>query len=107
MTQARRATIVTLSREAGVAPSTISRALKGDTRNSAETRARIARLAKELGYTPHASGRILSSGRSGLVGLVLGPSANPFYTELLHEAFRQGLARGIALGVQGAVTQSC
>lgn len=97
MSQVRRATIVTLSEKAGVAPSTVSRALKGDTRISAETRARIARLAKELGYTPHASGRILSSGRSGLVGIVLGPSANPFYTELLHEAFRQGLARGMRL----------
>jgi DNA-binding LacI/PurR family transcriptional regulator len=97
MSQARRATIITLSEEAGVAPSTVSRALKCDTRISAETRARIARLAKELGYTPHASGRILSSGRSGLVGLVLGPSSNPFYTELLHEAFRQGLARGMRL----------
>lgn len=97
MSQARRATIITLSEEAGVAPSTISRALKGDTRISAETRARIARLAKELGYTPHASGRTLSSGRSGLVGMVLGPSDNPFYTELLHEAFRQALARGMRL----------
>jgi LacI family transcriptional regulator len=94
---ARRATIVTLSQQAGVAPSTISRALKGDTRISAETRARIARLAKELGYTPHASARTLSSGRSGLIGVVIGPAFNPFYTELLHEAFRQAADRGLRL----------
>jgi DNA-binding LacI/PurR family transcriptional regulator len=94
---ARRATIVTLSQAAGVAPSTISRALKGDPRISAETRARIARLAKELGYTPHASARTLSSGRSGLVGIVVGASTNPFYTELLHEAVKQAAPRGMRL----------
>ncbi|ONG47271.1 hypothetical protein BKE38_24245 [Pseudoroseomonas deserti] len=95
--EGRRTTIVTLSRQIGVAPSTISRALKGDTRISAETRARIARLAQEWGYTPHASARTLSSGRSGLIGVVLGPPTNPFYTGLLHEAVRQAAARGMRL----------
>lgn len=80
-----------------MAPSTISRALKGDTRISAETRARIARIAKELGYTPHASARTLSSGRSGLIGVVVGPATNPFYTELLHEAVRQAAEREMRL----------
>jgi DNA-binding LacI/PurR family transcriptional regulator len=94
---ARRATIVTLSQAAGVAPSTVSRALKGDTRISPETRARIGRLAKELGYTPHASARTLSSGRSGLIGVVIGASANPFYTELLHEAVAQVAPLGMRL----------
>ena len=93
----RRATIVTLAQAAGVAPSTVSRALKGDTRISPEMRARIARLAKESGYTPHASARTLSSGRSGLVGIVIGQAQNLLYTELLHEAVRQAAARGIRL----------
>lgn len=93
----RRVTIVTLAEAAGVAPSTISRALKGDPRISPEMRARVARLAQEAGYTPHASARTLSSGRSGLIGIVLGPSANPFYTEVLHEAARQAVQRGMRL----------
>ncbi|RKK02803.1 LacI family DNA-binding transcriptional regulator [Pseudoroseomonas wenyumeiae] len=93
----QRATIVTLSRMAGVAPSTISRALKGDTRISAETRARIAALAQELGYTPNALARTLSSGRSGLIGLVLGPSTHPIYTEILHEAVAQAGERGMRM----------
>ncbi len=80
-----------------MATSTISRALKGDTRISAKTRARIARLAKDLGYTPHASARTLSSGRSGLIGVVVGSSGNPFYTELLHEAVRQAAEREMRL----------
>ena len=93
----RRATIVTLSRQAGVAPSTISRALKGDPRISAETRERIAKLARELGYTPNALARTLSSGRSGLIGLVLGPATHPIYTALLHEAVAQGAERGLRM----------
>jgi DNA-binding LacI/PurR family transcriptional regulator len=93
----RRTTIVTLSQEAGVAPSTISRALKGDTRISAEMRARVARLAKEHGYTPYASARTLSSGRSSLIGMVLGPSTAPVYSTLLYEATRQVAERGMRL----------
>lgn len=84
-----RSTIVTLSKMAGVAPSTVTRALRGDTRISKKTRERIAALAHEHGYTPNVLARTLSSGRSGLYGLILGPSTNPFYTELLHEATRQ------------------
>jgi len=93
----RRATIVTLSRMTGVAPSTISRALKGDTRISAATRERVTALAQEMGYTPNALARTLSSGRSGLVGLVLGPSTHPIYTEFLHEAVAQGAERGMRM----------
>ncbi|OLO09335.1 sugar-binding protein [Salinicola sp. MH3R3-1] len=90
----RRATIVTLSQMAGVAPSTVTRALRGDTRISTKTRKRILALAQEQGYTPNVLARTLSSGKSGLYGLVLGPSTNPFYTELMHEATRQAEALG-------------
>ncbi len=93
----KRPTIVTVAEAAGVAASTISRALKGDKRISPETRARIARVAQELGYTPYASARALSSGRSGLVGIVIGPATNPFYAELLYEAVRQIGERGLRL----------
>ncbi|MCD2182843.1 LacI family DNA-binding transcriptional regulator [Rhizobium sp. GN54] len=93
----RRATVVTLSELAGVAPSTVTRALKGDTRISQKTRDLILGLAKEHGYMPNALARTLSSGKSGLYGLVLGPAENPFYTELLHEATRQAEKLGFRL----------
>lgn len=92
-----RATVVTLALQAGVAPSTVSRALKGDPRISGETRQRIVALAKSQGYLPNVLARTLSSGRSGLVGLVLGPIENPFYVHLMQEAVTQSLARGIRL----------
>lgn len=90
-----RATIVTLSREAGVSASTVSRALKGDLRISKATRQRIASLAQEAGYMPNALARTLSSGRSGLLGLVLGPRSNPFYAMLLEEVVAQSAERGM------------
>jgi DNA-binding LacI/PurR family transcriptional regulator len=96
-TARERVTVVTLARRAGVAASTVSRALKGDTRISAETRQRIEMLAMEAGYMPSAMARTLSGGRSGLVGLVLGSNDNPFYAELMHEAVSQVAERGLRL----------
>ena len=46
---------------------------------------------------PSAMARTLSGGRSGLVGLVLGASENPFYAELMHEAVSQAAERGLRL----------
>ena len=85
----RRSTIVTLSQLAGVAPSTITRALRGDSRISEATRTRIRMLAQEHGYTPNALARTLSSGRSGLYGLVLGEMSNPIYRVIMEAAARE------------------
>ena len=90
-----RATILTLSRSAGVSASTVSRALKGDQRISKAMRSHIAELAREAGYTPNAMARTLSSGHSGLLGLVLGPRSNPFYATLLEEVVAQSAERGL------------
>ncbi|MFC0281145.1 LacI family DNA-binding transcriptional regulator [Falsigemmobacter intermedius] len=93
----RRVTVVTLSKLAGVAPSTITRALKGDPRISPKTREKISALAKEYGYTPNALARTLSSGRSGLYGIVLGPESNPLYSHILHAAMDEAESIGCRL----------
>ncbi|RKK03208.1 LacI family DNA-binding transcriptional regulator [Pseudoroseomonas wenyumeiae] len=89
-----RATIVDISAQAGVSTATVSRALNGDTRISAATRRRVHDAAQALGYTVDVLARSLQSGRSGLVGLVLGSTDNPFYGELLQEVMRQSAERG-------------
>ncbi|EFH13546.1 LacI family DNA-binding transcriptional regulator, partial [Teichococcus cervicalis] len=91
---AGRVTLQALAQRAGVAASTVSRALKDDPRISPEMRARIAALAAEAGYTPNILARTLVLGRSGLIGLVLGPVENPFYAELMQQAVAQAAARG-------------
>ncbi|MBO1073329.1 LacI family DNA-binding transcriptional regulator [Roseomonas marmotae] len=93
----QRVTVITIAQRAGVASSTVSRALNGDTRISAATRERIAGIALDLGYMPDPLARTLSGGRSGLIGLVLGPVENPFYVALLQEVVAQAATLGVRL----------
>ncbi|WP_127088998.1 LacI family DNA-binding transcriptional regulator [Aquabacter cavernae] len=89
-----RWTVASLARRAGVAASTVSRALRDDPRISPEVRARIAALASEVGYTPNVLARSLVGGRSGLIGLVIGPVENPLYAALLQKAVSRAALRG-------------
>lgn len=78
-----RPTATTISKLAGVAPSTVSRALKNHPSISPATRARVAALAESLGYRPNAIARSLITRRSNLVAFIMGELANPFYSEQL------------------------
>ncbi|RYD40551.1 MAG: LacI family DNA-binding transcriptional regulator, partial [Verrucomicrobiaceae bacterium] len=49
----KRVTMGVLAKRLGLSESTVSRALKGDTRIGEETRARVAKLAADLGYRPN------------------------------------------------------
>lgn len=55
---------------AGVNAATVSRALCGKGRMSAETRNRIKKIAEDMGYRPDHAARVLAMGRSTLVGVV-------------------------------------
>jgi LacI family transcriptional regulator len=81
---------------AGVSQPTVSRALRGDVRVSAQTRARVEQAARELGYVPSDRGRSLSTRLTGRVGVVVEELDNPFYLELL-DALHDDLA---AFGVR-------
>lgn len=69
-----------VARLSGVSVSTASRALAGSALVSASTRARVERVATEMGYRPNASARTLRTSRSQLVGLVV--------TNLVNTSFR-------------------
>src|SRR5207302_5153101 len=58
-------------RHAGVAPSTVSYVLSGKRTISEETRQRVLRSIRVLGYQPHAGARALASNRSNVVALVI------------------------------------
>ena len=72
-----------IARTAGVSHSTVSRALRDSPLISSETKARIQRLADEMGYAPSALGRGLVTRRSGTVGLVVTTIADPFVAEIV------------------------
>jgi DNA-binding LacI/PurR family transcriptional regulator len=64
-------TIADVARAAGVSPSTVSYVLSGKRTISAETRHRVQRSIRELGYHPNAGARALASSRTNVLALVV------------------------------------
>lgn len=78
----KRATLKDVAKKAAVSVSTASRALNGYGYASASVQQRVRKIARELGYTPHAAARSLKLQRTCTVGLIIADIANPFYSFL-------------------------
>jgi LacI family repressor for deo operon, udp, cdd, tsx, nupC, and nupG len=91
---ARAVTIHEVAARAGVAASTVSRALNNPGRVSTATRERIQRIAEELNYVPSNQARALSSGRTRTVAMIVPDITNPFYFGLIRGAQQQLTAAG-------------
>ena len=72
-----------IARLAGVAPSTVSRALSGSDRVSDDTRRRIRAIAEDLDYTPSAIARSLVTGASATLGIVAPSLADPYVAAVM------------------------
>ena len=83
-----------IARRAGVSHSTVSRALADSPLVNAETKARIQRLAREMGYTPNAIARAMSTGQTRTVGLVVTSIADPFVAEVVRGIEETALDHG-------------
>lgn len=90
----KKITSVDVARAAGVAQSTVSRALAGDKRISDETRKKIRKTAERLGYTPNDIARSLLTKKSNMVGLIMADILNPFYPAVLEMATQRLYALG-------------
>lgn len=77
------ASIYDIAERAGVAPSTVSRALRGHSRISKETRARIKQLADEMGFVPNSIAQSLVSQRTQTVGVITSNLADPWVGAVL------------------------
>ncbi len=84
----KRATIIEVAREAGVATSTVSRAFNKPRMLRPETVRRVLAVAARLGYEPNLHARALSTGKSGMVGMVVPDITNPFFAPLIRAAQR-------------------
>jgi len=69
--------------EAGVSPSTVSRALHNHPHISKKTGARIHRLAQEMSYTPSLLARSLVTQDTATIGLVITYTSDPFLARLV------------------------
>jgi DNA-binding LacI/PurR family transcriptional regulator len=78
-----RVSIKDIAKVAGVSHSTVSRALADSPLVKAETKARIQRLAQEMGYTPDAIARSLVTQQTRTVGVVVTTITDPFIAEVV------------------------
>lgn len=88
-------TLRQVAKLAGVSTSAVSRTFTPGASVSARTRAKVEAAAEELGYSPNALARGLTTGRTGMVGLVSNNFHNPVFLEVF-DGFTRGLqARGL------------
>jgi len=76
------ATLSDIAREAGVSKMSVSRAINNLPKISAETRARVLKVASRLNYIPNRHARALTTNRSYLIGIVVPDMMHSFFAEL-------------------------
>jgi DNA-binding LacI/PurR family transcriptional regulator len=95
-------TIKDIARQAGVAHTTVSRALRGSPLISVEVSERIRRIARELGYHPSAAARSLKTNRTQVLGVIVSHIADPFFSEILQGIDDVAQQRGYSLFIASA-----
>lgn len=83
-------TLKEVAARAGVSRSAVSRAFTAGASVSAETRRKVEKAARELGYSPNALASSLTTGRTKLIGLVSNNFQNPIFLQVF-DLFTRGL----------------
>jgi LacI family transcriptional regulator len=79
--------LVDVARLAEVSVATASRVLSGSRHPvSEETRDRVVSAARSVGYTPNGSARALVTGRSTIIGMIVGDIVDPYFSEITRGA---------------------
>ena len=89
--------IADIARAAGVSHTTVSRALRGSSLISVETRERIQQLADEMGYMPNAIAQSLQTQRTSTIGLVITSIADPFLSDVVKGVEEVARAAGFSV----------
>jgi len=97
MDHGRAVTLEDVARAAGVAVSTVSRALSRPDRVSARTREHVQAVARRLDYRPNLLARGLPSGRTRMLALLVTDITNPHQFGLIRGAEAQAGAAGYTL----------
>ncbi len=87
-----------VARHAGTSTAVVSYVVNGGPRPVAtKTRGRVLAAIDALGYRPNRIAQALSARRSGVLGLILPDSSNPFFAGLAREVERATARRGYML----------
>ena len=76
-------TLADVARAAGVSKATASRALSRPDMVAADTRERVLAAAGAMGFEFNASARALTTGRTGLIGVLVPSLANPYFAPIV------------------------
>ncbi|SDH34353.1 transcriptional regulator, LacI family [Fervidobacterium changbaicum] len=87
-------TIRDVAKAAGVSINTVSRALNNKPDINKETKEKVLKVAKELGYIKDATATSLRYGLTKVIGVILEDSSNPFYSEVLKAVEMAARRRG-------------
>ena len=92
MSDPKAPTLKTLSEMTGLSLSTVSLSLRDGNRLKPETRDRVIRAAKEIGYVPNRAGVRLRTGQTHVLTMILSIESNTLdYTRLLIQGIGAGL----------------
>jgi LacI family transcriptional regulator len=94
MAGSKRVTIDRVAQVAGVSAQTVSRVLNNRPDVSAETRARIKEIMRELGYQPSAIAQSLASQRTRTLGLITADFSDYFFTQVIVGAEQESRQHG-------------
>jgi DNA-binding LacI/PurR family transcriptional regulator len=94
----KRPTLADVAARAGVSTALVSIAIRGATGVSAATREHIVTVAREIGYRPDTSARLLRSRRSRLLGLQFGLQ-HPFHADLVEALYAVAEPAGYQLAL--------
>jgi DNA-binding LacI/PurR family transcriptional regulator len=97
MAAARRVTIYDIAEQAGVAASTVSRALRNPQRVHPATREEILRVAERLGYRGDSSHRGVQGRSTQMIAMLVTDITNPHYFDMIRGAERRAKAAGVTL----------
>lgn len=79
--------LIDVARFAEVSVATASRVLSGSRHPvSEETRSRVVSAARAVGYTPNGTARALVTGRSTIIGVIVGDITDPYFSEITRGA---------------------
>jgi DNA-binding LacI/PurR family transcriptional regulator len=94
----KKPTIKTIAGLAGVSHVTVSRALRGYPDISKATTKKIQQIAKDIGYTPNAFARSLSSKQSHTIGMIVPAMGNDTaYHDIFNSISSSAAAKGLSV----------